>query len=89
MTLMIFSMMKKIKITLLALCAVALTGCVGESQRDKVDTKQQSLYLGGKIMTADYNGHRYIIYKGYRKGGITHDPDCPCRKKGDSEHGED
>ena len=27
MTLMIFSMMKKIKLTLLALCAVALTGC--------------------------------------------------------------
>lgn len=36
-----------------------------------------------------YQWHSYIIYKGYRKGGITHDPDCGCHKKGGSEHGED
>lgn len=36
-----------------------------------------------------YQWHSYIIYKGYRKGGITHDPDCQCHKKGGSEYGED
>lgn len=75
--------MKKSIITLLALLALTLTGCVKESQMGKVNTDQQMLNsLNDKIVTAEYNGHSYIIYKGYRKGGITHDPDCPCREKG-------
>lgn len=81
MTLMIFSMMKKIKLTLLlVLCAVALTGCGKEDIN-----KDGGFDRYDSITTADYNGHRYIIYKGYRKGGIAHDPDCPCREKGGKE----
>lgn len=71
-------MMKKIKLTLLlALCAVALTGCsLGE-----VDTNSNRLNgFDDAIVSAEYNGHSYIIYKGVKKGGITHDPDCPCHK---------
>ena len=33
------------------------------------------------ISKAEYRGHSYIIYKGVEKGGITHDPDCPCHNK--------
>lgn len=75
--------MKKPTLTLLALLALTLTGCGKESQIGKVDTNQRvSNAVDDKIITAEYNGHSYIIYKGYRKGGITHDPDCPCREKG-------
>lgn len=75
--------MKKPTLTLLALLALTLTGCGEDSQKGKVDTNQSSLNsVEDKIVTAEYNGHRYIIYKGYRKGGITHDPDCPCWEKG-------
>lgn len=75
--------MKKPTLTLLALLALTLTGCMEDSQMSKVNTDQQQLNsVYDKIVTAEYNGHSYIIYKGYRKGGITHDPDCPCREKG-------
>lgn len=63
---------------LLALCAIALTGCTNK----QINTDNDAPYsLGDRIISADYKGHRYIVYKGYERGGITHDPDCPCRKK--------
>ena len=81
MTFMIFSMMKKIKLTLLALCAVALTGC--EYKHGEVSTNNCLNNADDALMKAEYEGHSYIIYKGSQKGGITHDPDCPCREKED------
>ena len=75
--------MKKLTLTLLSLLALTLTGCLEDSQMGKVDTNQQWLNeVDDKIVTAEYRGHSYIIYKGVEKGGITHDPDCPCREKG-------
>lgn len=68
-------MKNKLTTLLLALCAVALTGCKRENMR-----KDYGFDVYDSIQTVDYKGHRYIVYKGYRKGGITHDPDCPCHK---------
>lgn len=77
--------MKKLTILFLPLLALTLTGC-GQEQ---LGTNNRLNSLDDAIMKAEYEGHSYIIYKGYRKGGITHDPDCQCHKKGVSEHGED
>ena len=78
--------MNKIKITLLVMCAIALTGCVGEA--GKIDTNQNLLNdFDDAILSTEYNGHKYIIYKGRYQGGITHDPDCPClHKRGKDEN---
>ena len=74
-------MANKTTTLLLALCAIALTGCVGEA--GKVNTNQYELNsYEDAILSAEYNGHKYIIYKGRYNGGITHDPDCPCHQKG-------
>ena len=81
----IISDMKKLTILFLSLLALTLTGC-GQEQ---LGTNNRLNSLDDAIMKAEYEGHSYIIYKGYRKGGITHDPDCQCHKKGGSEHGED
>lgn len=81
----IISDMKKLTILFLTLLALTLTGC-GQEQ---LGTNNRLNSLDDAIMKAEYDGHSYIIYKGYRKGGITHDPDCQCHKKGGSEHGED
>ena len=68
------------------LCAVCLSGCVEESQMGKVDASQRWLNeIDDKIVTAEYHGHSYIIYKFVVKCGITHDPDCPCHKEGGEE----
>lgn len=77
--------MKKITLTLLALLSLTLTGC----GYNEVDTNNCLNNADDALMKAEYEGHSYIIYKGSQKGGIIHDPDCPCREKGGSEHGED
>ena len=74
--------MKKPTLTLLALLALTLTGC--GYKHGEIDTNNRLNSVNDALMKAKYEGHNYIIYKGYRKGGITHDPDCPCREKGGS-----
>lgn len=74
--------MKKPTLTLLALLALTLTGC-----EDNRTPEQKQQYLdnkyGSRIKTVNYRGHSYILYSEFRTGGgITHDPDCPCREKG-------
>lgn len=74
--------MKHLFLTLLALLAVTLTGCgeiKGEYDVDK-DPKSH-------ITEFTYKGHKYLLYerysgRAYGVAGITHDPDCQCRKKG-------
>lgn len=77
---MIFSMMRKIKLTIFALLALTLAGC--GYRQGEIDTNNRLNNVDDALMKAEYEGHSYIIYKGSQKGGITHDPDCPCREKG-------
>ncbi len=74
--------MMKIKPTtiLLALLALTLTGCEELTQEEAQQIIDNSASY--HLRTVNYHGHSYIIYRGYREGGITHDPDCPCREKG-------
>lgn len=81
-------MVRKIKITLLALLALTLTGCGKPTpeERQQIQERLQKIDDENRrddLHTVEYNGHSYIIYQGNYKGGITHDPDCPCREKGD------
>ena len=72
-------MERRIKIALLALLALTLTGCT--NKQISTDDSELSTF-GDRIISAEYKGHSYIIYKGVERGGITHDPDCLCREKG-------
>ena len=79
--------MKNLTISILAMLALTLTGC-GENRwkQGEVDTSRNRLNnIDDALMKAEFEGHSYIIYKGSQKGGITHDPDCPCREKGGEE----
>lgn len=79
--------MKKLTLTLLAVLALTLAGC-GENgwKQGEVDTSRNRLNnIDDALNKAEFEGHSYIIYKGSQKGGIIHDPDCPCRKKGGKE----
>lgn len=72
--------MKKQTTAILALLAMTLMGCVSKDIKEGPGFDSWD-----NITTAEYNGHSYIVYKGASKGGITHDPDCPCREKGGEE----
>ena len=77
--------MNKIKTTFLVMCIIVLTGC--ESPAGKLNTNQNLLNsCEDAILSAEYNGHKYIIYKGRYQGGITDDPDCPCHHKGGADN---
>lgn len=63
---------------ILALLALTLTGC----EKTEQGLESTSGLFHEEITTTEYDGHRYILYKGYERGDITQDPDCPCREKG-------
>ena len=80
-------MERKIKIALLALLALTLTGCEDNKTQQQIDVE-----IASEITEFNDKPHRYLKYY-HRAGnatvaGITHDPECPCYKKGGSEHGE-
>ena len=71
--------MKKLFLTILALLALALAGCEAETK------EQRDERYSYHIKTITYKGHNYIVLSVSQCcNGITHDPDCPCQKKGDS-----
>lgn len=80
-------MKKKLLLTLFTLLALTLTGCEKPTpeERQQIQERLQKIddeNLRDDLHTVEYNGHSYIIYQGRYKGGITHDTDCPCQKKG-------
>lgn len=39
------------------------------------------------IYSIEIEGHEYIIFDGFRKGGIIHSESCPCKKTGGRQAG--
>lgn len=81
--------MKKLTLSILALLALTMTGCKKPTPEERQQIQERKQKIDDEIRrndlhTVEYNGHSYIIYQGRYKGGITHDPDCPCREKGGS-----
>ena len=69
--------MKKLFLTILTLLALTLTGCVKETKEQRDERYSHHI----KVIT--YKGHDYIVINMSKYcNGITHDPDCPCHKKG-------
>jgi len=52
--------------------AFLAAGCDGPS------TIPQSPTFGWSIV--EFNGHTYVKWTGFQKGGIVHDPDCKCSR---------
>lgn len=73
--------MKKLTLTFLALLALTLTGCEDNRTQEQINAD-----MAAHVSEFSYKGHQYILYRSdgvnSRIGGITHDPDCPCREKG-------
>ena len=70
--------MKKLTIAILALLALTLAGCEKET-KEQCDERYSH-----HITVITYKGHDYIVLSVSKWcNGITHDPDCPCHKKGD------
>ena len=67
--------------------ALCLAGCDGygheqfQTQQFKLRGEYYNLTIGVRIYSIEIEGHEYILFNGYRKGGIIHSESCPCRKE--------
>lgn len=84
--------MNKLTTLLLALCAVALTGC-GDSDKESAKVENNNvLYRGHRWDVVKVNDSTVVCMPGLNGSSKStpvvinlHDPDCPCREKGDEE----
>ena len=60
--------------------ALCIAGC---EKYEKVQTngKYRNTTIGVRMYSIEIEGHDYIVFDGYRKGGITHSESCPCKKE--------
>ena len=60
--------------------ALCLAGCE-EYEQVQPNGKYSNPTIGVIIYSIEIEGHDYIVFNGYRKGGITHSESCPCKKE--------
>ena len=60
--------------------ALLLAGCE-EYEKVQANRKYYNTTIGVRIYSIEIEGHDYIVFNGYRKGGITHSESCPCKKE--------
>ena len=78
--------MKKILILLAAICCCGCSNDIPKTREQAFITKTNfSGFTDERIYVfhLEYDGHEYIAFKQFRGvfGGITHSPDCHCKKK--------
>ena len=70
--------------------ALCLAGCEEHEQLHAQQLKTQQLQAKVKcykptcdirIYSIEIEGHCYIVFDSYRKGGIIHSESCPCKKE--------
>lgn len=60
--------------------ALCLAGCE-EYEKVQTNGKYCNTTIGAHIYSINIEGHDYIVFDGYNKGGITHSESCPCKKE--------
>ena len=73
-------MKAKIKYLMIA-CAMLLASCSDLSE-EATPIKTNGL---DSFYIQAIDGHEYIIFHGYKQGGIIHNENCPCKKGGKDE----
>lgn len=70
--------MKYILITALI---ITLSGCGNNITRPETT---KGIPPRSDFYKLSYDGHSWVAWTAYRKGGLVHHPDCRCLKKGKS-----
>ena len=70
-------------IACIGIIAMALVAGCNEHQRYAVPESDTEIAGGENLSTFSHDGHLWVVYDGYRAGGLSHHPDCPCINKGD------
>lgn len=67
--------------------ALCLVGCEEHtaSEPEQSNVKYHLRTFSTVIYSICIEGHEYILFNGYRKGGITHSASFPCKKEDNDE----
>ena len=68
------------KYIIAAAAALVLAGC-HEYEQVQTKVKYYNPTIGVRIYSIEIEGHDFILFNGYRKGGITHSESCQCKKE--------
>ena len=75
------------KILFIAIGFLCLSSCIDNDTETSEDVQKKprvikispnSLIDGGVFEYVEIDGHTYLIYNDYYRGGITHSGTCPC-----------
>jgi len=72
------------KLALVLALGVALVSCgVKSNKPDSLVSIQSQSNAGGDMnfIIIEVKGHEYIVFDGYKQGGICHAESCPCKSK--------
>ena len=79
--------MKKFLILLVAVIALSAC-CESSTPKTVVHPQTENLHVSGlgayRLLHLEYKGHQYIMIKGSEQMAMTHDPDCPCYTRKES-----
>lgn len=69
--------------------ALCLAGCSVKDDPASVPPEERYFKKSAStfIYSIEIEGHEYIIFDGFRKGGIIHSESCPCKKAGGRQAG--
>jgi hypothetical protein len=73
--------MKKLLAILIIISLIGLTGCDEPIAFTENGCKIYPPETAGTLRRIKFDNHIYIIRNENYRGGICHDPDCPCMKK--------
>lgn len=71
------------KCVLVIASALFLTGCEEHAYYESEQSTERYFKktFDTIIYSIEIEGHKYIIFNGFRKGGIIHSESCPCMKE--------
>jgi hypothetical protein len=72
--------MKRILIPVAVAVTVALAMASCSQSPDVKSSKRHRVSLDETIQVVTFEGHRYLIYDGYKAGSMCHSESCPCKK---------
>lgn len=64
--------------------ALCLAGCEAKDDAALSPSRARRLrtQTNARIYLVEFEGHDYIIFEDYRRGGIVHSESCTCKKGG-------
>ena len=72
-----------INYALIIASALCLSGCEEHTDSSSTQPNRKGFKdsFHSCIYSLEIEGHAYIIFDGYHKGGIIHSESCPCKEK--------